>query len=96
MIRNLSAPLPPMEDRLEARLLKQSWNVKNKWLNANDYRADTVDCIYQYEDDLDKLKVIVETVEKESLTEREFGAVINLVKEGATFDTAMNRVISAK
>ena len=55
MIRNPSAPLPPMEERMGFRLLKKSWNVNNKWMKANPHRAEMVDCVYQYEEDLEKL-----------------------------------------
>tara|TARA_R100001463_G_scaffold112649_2_gene167714 strand:+ start:768 stop:1058 length:291 start_codon:yes stop_codon:yes gene_type:complete len=96
MIRSPSADLPPMEERMGFRLLKKSWNVDNKWLLANEYRSDMVDCVYQYEEDLDKLKVMVETMEKESLSEVEWGAVLDLIKTGATFETAMNEILSAK
>ena len=45
---------------------------------------------------LEKLKVIVETMENESLTDTEWGAVCDLMKEGATFETAKNTIIDAK
>ena len=96
MIRSPSADLPPMEERMGFRLLKKSWNANNRWVKANPYRADMIDCVYQYEEDLEKLKVMVETMEKESLTETEWGGVLDLMKTGATFETAMNQILSQK
>ena len=39
---------------------------------------------------------MVETIEKESLTETEWGGVLDLMKTGATFETAMNQILSQK
>ena len=96
MFKNPGAPLPPMEERMGYRLLRQPWNVNNKWMKANPYRSDMVECVYDYEEDLDKLKVMVETMEKESLSETEWGGVLLLIKNGATFETAMNQILSQK
>ena len=96
MFKNPGAPLPPMEERLGYRLLKQPWNVNNKWMKANPYRSDMVECVYDFEEDLDKLKVIVETMENESLSETEWMAVCDLMMNGATFETAKNTIIDAK
>ena len=83
-------------DIMDEELYNMEWNKENKWLNANPYRQDMVDSVYPLEQDLDKLKVIVETMENESLTETEWGAVLKLMKEGATFETAKNTIIDAK
>ena len=53
-------------------------------------------CFHDWETDIEKLKVIVETMENESLTDTEWGAVCDLMKEGATFETAKNTIIDAK
>ena len=55
MFKNPGAPLPPMEERMGYRLLRQPWNVNNKWMKANPYRSDMVECVYDYEEDLYKL-----------------------------------------
>ena len=83
-------------DIMDEKLYNMKWNKENIWLNANPYRQDMVDSVYPLEQDLDKLKVIVETMENESLTEREWGAVLKLMKEGAVFETAKNTIIDAK
>mgnify|MGYP003646356476 CR=1 FL=1 len=83
-------------DIMDEELYNVEWNKEHKWLNANPYRQDMVDSVYPLEQDIEKLKVIVETMENESLTEREYGAVLQLMEEGATFETAKKTIIDAK
>lgn len=81
---------------LMEKLRNVEWNKDFNWVDANEYRYDMMECFHMYETDIEKLKVIVETMENESLTETEWMAVCDLMKEGATFETAKNTIIDAK
>ena len=85
-----------VEEDLMEKLRKVEWNKDFKWVDANEYRYDMCACFHDWETDIEKLKVIVETMENESLTDTEWGAVCDLMKEGATFETAKNTFIDAK